>query len=63
MDYRGARLGLPADGPGSVAGIGRRVLAISLDWLACILVSRLAFGQFAYGSPEAGTVILVVFFA
>lgn len=36
--YAGSRLGLPADGPGSVAGWGRRLAALTLDWLAASLV-------------------------
>jgi RDD family len=35
---RGERLGLPADGPGSVAPVGRRVLALAVDWLAASVV-------------------------
>lgn len=31
--YRGERLGLPPDGPGAAAGTGRRVVAITVDWL------------------------------
>ncbi|MDP3967278.1 MAG: RDD family protein [Nocardioides sp.] len=36
--YAGSRLGLPADGPGSVAGWGRRLSALTIDWLAASLV-------------------------
>ncbi|MBY9073859.1 RDD family protein [Nocardioides sp. WL0053] len=36
--YPGQRLGLPAEGPGSVAGWGRRILALVLDWFASMLV-------------------------
>ena len=32
--YPGSRLGLPADGPRSVASWGRRVLALVVDWSA-----------------------------
>ncbi|MCI0690165.1 MAG: RDD family protein [Sporichthyaceae bacterium] len=39
QDYRGQRLGLPESGPGSVAGIGRRLLALLIDWLACRLIA------------------------
>jgi hypothetical protein len=37
--YRGQRLGLPADGPGSIAPIGRRVAAVFIDWLLCVVVA------------------------
>jgi uncharacterized RDD family membrane protein YckC len=30
---RGARLGLPVDGPGSIASVGRRLVALLVDWL------------------------------
>jgi uncharacterized RDD family membrane protein YckC len=49
--------------PGEVAGLGRRVAAIAIDWLACILLSRVIFGQFAYGSPESSFSILFIFIA
>lgn len=39
--YRGKRLGLPASGPGSVAGFGSRITAIALDWLPCYVVAQL----------------------
>lgn len=35
--YPGERLGLPEAGPGSVAGWGRRVAALCVDWLASML--------------------------
>jgi uncharacterized RDD family membrane protein YckC len=49
--------------PGEVAGLGRRVAAIAIDWIACILLSRVIFGQFAYGSPESSFAILLLFIA
>ena len=42
--YKGERLGLPESGPGSVAPMGRRVVALIVDWLASMLVARLLFG-------------------
>jgi hypothetical protein len=39
--WPGQRFGLPADGPGSAAGFGRRFLAILIDWLPCTLVAQL----------------------
>lgn len=38
--YRGQRLGLPESGPGSLAGTGRRVVALFIDWLAALLVTQ-----------------------
>lgn len=38
---RGARLGLPADGSGSLAPTGRRVLAYAIDAIASALVAAL----------------------
>jgi uncharacterized RDD family membrane protein YckC len=31
-DYPGQRLGLPPSGPGSIAGFGRRIAALLIDW-------------------------------
>jgi uncharacterized RDD family membrane protein YckC len=36
--YPGGRLGLPAEGPRSVAGIGRRLGALLVDWLIAVLI-------------------------
>ncbi|WP_406197926.1 RDD family protein [Kitasatospora sp. NBC_01560] len=46
--YRGERLGLPQEGPGSVGGPGRRIGALFVDgWL----VSLVAYGLISQGSP------------
>lgn len=37
----GSALGLPAQGSGSAAPFGRRVLSLLLDWGLCVLVSEL----------------------
>lgn len=41
--YPGERYGLPEKGPGSVAGIGSRVVALLIDWLLCELIAVAAF--------------------
>ncbi len=46
--YPGGRLGLPEDGPGSVAGWGRRALALAIDWFACKLVLTVFLGGAAW---------------
>jgi uncharacterized RDD family membrane protein YckC len=37
--YPGQRFGLPEYGPGSVASMPRRVLALFIDWLLCMLIA------------------------
>ncbi|GAA5161816.1 RDD family protein [Ornithinimicrobium tianjinense] len=37
--HQGATLGLPPSGPGSVAPLGRRALALLVDWLLCQLIA------------------------
>ena len=39
--YRGESLGLPSDGPGSLAPLGRRSAAFAVDVIACALVASL----------------------
>jgi uncharacterized RDD family membrane protein YckC len=41
--YPGEHLGLPEQGPRSVAGMGRRLLALLLDWILCLLIARAFF--------------------
>ena len=44
VTYRGQRLGLPPSGPGSMATFGRRVVALFIDWIAAMLISRALVG-------------------
>lgn len=37
--YAGERLGLSASGPGAMAPLGRRVLALLVDWLLCCAIA------------------------
>jgi uncharacterized RDD family membrane protein YckC len=41
--FPGQRFGLPEEGSGSVAGIGRRLLALLIDWLLCTLIALAVF--------------------
>ena len=43
--YAGQRLGLPAAGPGSVAGWPRRIVALFVDWVASMLVAAVIAGS------------------
>ena len=42
-DYAGERFGLPEYGPRSVATMGRRLVALLIDWLVCLLVAEALF--------------------
>ena len=37
--YPGERFGLPEQGPGSVANMARRLLALLIDWLLCMVIA------------------------
>jgi hypothetical protein len=43
-EYRGQRLGLPEQGPGSMAGTGRRAVALLVDWLASYVIALALLG-------------------
>jgi uncharacterized RDD family membrane protein YckC len=51
--YPGERLGLPEDGPGSVAGWGRRILALVVDWVASMLVAATFIGGAVWSAQGA----------
>ena len=62
--YRGAALGLPAAGPGSLAPTGLRLLAFLVDALASALVAALFMphhgGSFAHRLPGSWSLIPLV---
>lgn len=49
-DWPGKRLGLPETGPRSVARLGRRVLALAIDWGIAILISVAFFHYDAWAT-------------
>ena len=62
--YPGNRLGLPEEGPGSVAGWGRRVVALFVDWLIAGLIASAVTGKTMWaGGNDFNTAQLVSFFA
>ncbi|MEU7030308.1 RDD family protein [Streptomyces sp. NPDC014779] len=48
--YRGQQLGLPEEGPGSIARPGRRLGALAVDWALCMLI---AYGLITHGYDQA----------
>lgn len=62
-EYPGQRLGLAAEGPGSLASWGARVVALIADWAASMAVAVAAFGpEVLTGSGWRAWMILAVFF-
>ncbi|WP_428338363.1 RDD family protein [Mycobacterium sp.] len=64
--YPGQSFGLPERGPGSLAGLGRRLVALIIDWSIAYGLARLTvtFGlmtsqQFLYGKAGAALVLVV----
>lgn len=59
--YRGEQLGLPEEGPGSLARPGRRLGALAVDWGVSLLI---AYGLITDGYDQAtGNWALLIFFA
>ncbi len=44
-EYPGQRLGLPESGPSSVAGVGRRLGALLIDWVMCVVIALGVLGD------------------
>ncbi|MFC3576472.1 RDD family protein [Streptomyces yaanensis] len=60
LGYRGQQLGLPEQGPGSIARPGRRLGALAVDWGLCLLI---AYGLITDGYGQAtGNWALLIFF-
>ncbi|MFR9797140.1 RDD family protein [Streptomyces sp. MS06] len=60
LGYRGEQLGLPQEGPNSIARPGRRIGALAVDWGLSVLI---AYGLITQGdSPATSNWALLVFF-
>ncbi|MEW5812686.1 MAG: RDD family protein [Actinomycetota bacterium] len=60
--YPGERLGLPKDGPGSIARFGRRIAALIVDWLMSYGLAALAMTVGLVSLENLSTVVLGVWF-
>jgi uncharacterized RDD family membrane protein YckC len=58
----GEQFGLPGSGPGSTAGLGRRVAALTVDWLLSYFMAGLFTGPDALGSSDLSWIVLGVWF-
>lgn len=59
--YPGARLGLPVSGVGSVASFGRRLVALCVDWFACLAISHAILRANTGTSNDASILTLELF--
>lgn len=61
QDFRGQRLDLPESGPGSVADVWRRVLALCIDWFSALIITGFVAPAFQYGDADYGLLTLAIF--
>ncbi|HWC23807.1 MAG TPA: RDD family protein [Flexivirga sp.] len=59
--HAGATLGMPAAGPGSMARLGPRIVAVIIDWLVCSVIAAGFFG-YEFGGGGTSWAPLAVFF-
>lgn len=60
--HPGAAFGLPADGVASVAGLGRRVAALAIDWMLGYLIALLVSGPDPFQATTLPWTVLAVWF-
>jgi uncharacterized RDD family membrane protein YckC len=60
FDHPGSPFGLPADGPGSVAGWGRRIAGLFVDWFACLAIASGAQAVFGWDGDDTRALLPVV---
>jgi uncharacterized RDD family membrane protein YckC len=61
-NHPGERFGLPAAGVGSTVGFGRRLAALTVDWLLGYLIAILFSGTAAIGSSTFSWTVLGVWY-
>jgi uncharacterized RDD family membrane protein YckC len=60
--HPGQHFGLPAEGVSSVAGFGRRLAALVVDWLLGYLIAVLVLGSDEIGGPNLPWAVLGIWF-
>ncbi|MDX2295700.1 MULTISPECIES: RDD family protein, partial [Streptomyces] len=58
--YRGQQLGLPEEGPGSIARPGARLGALAVDWGLCSVIAYGLITQ-SYGQTSQNWALLILF--
>ncbi|MFR9803081.1 RDD family protein [Pseudonocardia sp. RS010] len=62
QDHPGERFGLPAEGVGAVAGFGRRLAGVTIDWLLAYVLTLAVLGLDALGGSSVGWWVWAVWF-
>ncbi|OBF04508.1 RDD family protein [Mycobacterium sp. 852002-10029_SCH5224772] len=60
--YPGEKLGLPENGPGSLARMGRRLGALTIDWLIALGLAALAMRFGLFPQAALATAEMVIWF-
>ncbi len=61
LGYPGQRMNLPQEGPGSVAGYGRRLIALIADWLLAMIIAAVLATAFHWTAQTRSLITLAVF--
>ncbi len=61
QEWPGRRLGLPESGAGAIAGLGRRIAALVIDWALSLLIAYAFFGYHNGSTGLTGFGPLLVF--
>ena len=61
LDWPGKRLGLPQDGPRSIARSGRRIIALVIDFACAGVISAAFFGYEGWASTAIFATVQIVF--
>ena len=60
--YPGQRLGMPAEGTDSLAGLGRRTAAVMIDWLIAYGLAGLGLASGVFSQSFLATAVLLIWF-
>jgi len=60
--HPGEKFGLPAQGVGAVASFGRRLAALTIDWILGYLIAALFVGRDATAHSDFGWIVMGVWF-
>ena len=63
LGYPGERKSLPQEGPGSVAGYGRRLVALIADWLLAMLIAAVLSAAFHWTAQTRSLITLAMMVA